>query len=480
MLELLQSFFSDGLFIPHGHCYLWQPKLVWLHIISDSLIAIAYYSIPITLVYFVKKREDFPFKWILLLFGTFIVSCGTTHVMEVWTLWHPTYWLAGALKFFTASVSVYTAIILVPIIPQALALPSPAQLAAANSQLKMEIIERKTAEEALLKAKQELEIRVEERTFELKAAMTQSQENAAVAQEQAAKLQIALQKLANTQAQLVQTEKMSSLGQLVAGVAHEINNPVNFIYGNTIIANEYAESLINLISLYQEKYSQPTIEIQDYTDEIDLDFIQKDLPRVLYSMTNGANRISEIVQSLRTFSRLDEAELKQVNIHDGIDSTLLLLKSHFKGKAGKPDIQVIKQYGDLPKIECYPGQLNQVFMYILNNAIYAINTVMKTTINGIETYQGKITVATEALNSDEIIIRIIDNGCGMTEEVRQKVFDPFFTTKPVGSGTGLGMSVSYQIIQMHNGHLHCVSVPDEGTEFQIQIPIQMKSPVQNL
>ncbi|BAY33553.1 two-component sensor histidine kinase [Nostoc carneum NIES-2107] len=480
MLELLQSFFGDGLFIPHGHCYLWQPKLVWLHIISDSLIAIAYYSIPITLVYFAQKREDFPFKWILLLFGTFIVSCGTTHVMEVWTLWHPTYWLSGAIKFFTASVSVYTAIILVPIVPQALALPSPAQLEAANSQLKMEIIERKAVEEALLKAKQELEIRVEERTSELKAAMTQSQENAAIAQEQAAQLEIALKKLANTQAQLVQTEKMSSLGQLVAGVAHEINNPVNFIYGNTIIANEYAESLLSLISLYQENYSQPPTEIQDYTDEIDLDFIQKDLPRVLYSMTNGANRISEIVQSLRTFSRLDEAEIKQVNVHDGIDSTLLLLKSHFKGKVGNPDIQVIKQYGDLPKIECYPGQLNQVFMYILNNAIDAINALIKTRINSLDAYQGKITVATEALNSDEIIIRIIDNGCGMSEEVRQKVFDPFFTTKPVGSGTGLGMSVSYQIIQMHHGHLRCVSLPDEGTEFQIQIPILMKSPVQQL
>ncbi|QIR41493.1 sensor histidine kinase [Tolypothrix sp. PCC 7910] len=479
-MELLQSFFGDGLFIPHGHCYLWQPKLVWLHIISDSLIAIAYYSIPITLVYFVQKREDFPFKWILLLFGTFIVSCGTTHVMEVWTLWHPTYWLSGTIKFFTAAVSVYTAIILVPIVPQALALPSPAQLEAANSQLKMEIIERKTAEEALLKAKQELETRVEERTSELKAAMTQSLENAANAQEQAAQLQIALKKLANTQAQLIQTEKMSSLGQLVAGVAHEINNPVNFIYGNTIIANEYADNLINLILLYQEKYSETTTEIQDYTEEIDLDFIQKDLPRVLHSMKNGANRISEIVQSLRTFSRLDEAEIKQVNIHEGIDSTLLLLKSNLKGKAGNPDIEVTKQYGNLPKIECHPGQLNQVFMYILSNAIDAINMVLKNKIHTLDEYQGKITIATEDLSSNEVMIRIIDNGCGMTEEVIQKIFDPFFTTKPVGSGTGLGMSVSYQIIQMHNGHLRCVSVLDEGTEFQIRIPIQMKSPVKNL
>ncbi|MDZ7961250.1 MAG: ATP-binding protein [Aulosira sp. DedQUE10] len=480
MLELLQSFFGDGLFIPHGHCYLWQPKLVWLHIISDSLIALAYYSIPMTLVYFVKKREDLPFKWILLLFGTFIISCGTTHIIEVWTLWHPTYWLSGGIKFITASVSIYTAIILVPIIPQALALPSPAQLEAANYQLKTEIFERKMVEEALLKAKQELEIRVEERTSELKAAMTQSLDNAAKAQEQATQLQIALKKLANTQAQLIQTEKMSSLGQLVAGIAHEINNPVNFIYGNSIIANEYADNLLKLILLYQEYYPQARTEVQIYTDDIELDFIQQDLPRVLSSMKNGANRISEIVQSLRTFSRLDEADIKQVDIHEGIDSTLLILKSTLKGKAGKPDIQLSKQYGKLSKIECYPGQLNQVFMHIISNAIDAINTALKMKINTLNGYHGKITICTEVLNSNEIMIRIIDNGCGMTEEVRQKIFDPFFTTKPVGSGTGLGMSVSYQIIQMHNGHLQCVSVPGQGTEFQIQIPIHLKSQLKQL
>ncbi|AFY47406.1 histidine kinase [Nostoc sp. PCC 7524] len=472
MLDLIHNFLADGLFIPHGHCYLWKPGLVGLHILSDSLIALAYYSIPITIVYFVQKREDFPFKWILLLFGAFIVSCGTTHVMEIWTLWHPTYWLSGLMKAITAFISVYTAIILVPIIPQALALPSPAQLEVANNQLKAEIVERKTAEAALLQIKTELETIVENRTAQLKQAMLQSLATATKAQEQARKLEKALKELATTQAQLVQTEKMSSLGQLVAGVAHEINNPINFIYGNIHFTNEYTQDLLKLLLLYQKSYPQPVSAIQDYQKEVDIDFVADDLQKLLASIKMGAERIREIVLSLRNFSRLDESELKQVDIHEGINNTLLLLQNRLKFQGKHPDIQVIKEYGNLPHIDCYPGQLNQVFMNVLANAIDALEETLVKNIKPLTTPQ--IHIRTEVLDSNQVMIRIADNGCGMTEEVRQKIFDPFFTTKPVGSGKGLGMSISYQLIEKHGGNLKCNSSLLQGTEFLIQIPTQLK------
>lgn len=282
-------------------------------------------------------------------------------------------------------------------------------------------------------------------------------------------LQAALTQLKKTQGQLIQTEKMSSLGQLVAGVAHEINNPVNFINGNIIHAKEYIEQLLEVLALYQQEYPHPTPIIQSAIETNELDFITEDLKKVLTSMKMGSERIRDIVISLRNFSRLDEAEMKTVDIHSGIESTLLILHNRLKAKFNHPAIEVIKEYGQLPLVECYAGQLNQVFMNIITNAIDALETPSFSH----EDDKPQIVIRTQLLNSSWVTIEIADNGLGMSPEVQQRLFDPFFTTKPIGKGTGLGMSISYQIItEKHQGHLSCVSSPGAGTKFIIKIPIQ--------
>jgi two-component system, NtrC family, sensor kinase len=270
-------------------------------------------------------------------------------------------------------------------------------------------------------------------------------------------------KLRNTQIQLIQNEKMSSLGQLVAGIAHEINNPINFIYGNLIHANEYIEDLLNLMQCYQQYYPDPVPEIKAEIEARDLDFLSRDLPKLLDSMKVGANRIREIILSLRVFSRLDEFEMKTVDIHEGIDSSLMLLGYRLAG------IQVIKEYSNIPQVECYARELNQVFLNILNNAIDAlIESVDSAKKNDNPT----IIIRTEATDK-QVLIRIADNGLGIPEELQKRIFDPFFTTKSIGMGTGLGLAVSFQIItQQHNGLLHCISLPVGGTEFEILIPLK--------
>ncbi|MEH1855272.1 MAG: ATP-binding protein [Nostoc sp.] len=286
-------------------------------------------------------------------------------------------------------------------------------------------------------------------------------------------LQKALQELQSTQAQLIQTEKMSSLGQLVAGVAHEINNPVNFISGNIVHASEYTQQMLELVRLYQEEFPNSGEEIQEKIEEIDLEFILDDLPKILNSMTIGAKRIQQIVLSLRTFSHLDEADMKEVDIHEGIDSTLLILQNRLKAKPEHPKIEIIKEYGELPLVECYAGQLNQVFMNVINNAIDALDMCnLQRSLQEIESNPSKIIISTKLISDNRVVVKIADNGPGMTQEVKKKLFDPFFTTKPVGQGTGLGLSISYQIVvQRHSGVLRCESELGKGTEFWIEIPL---------
>ena len=276
-----------------------------------------------------------------------------------------------------------------------------------------------------------------------------------------------LEELKLTQTQLIQTEKMSSLGQLVAGIAHEINNPVNFIDGNIKYAQQYADNLLNIIQVYQKNYPKPVDEVMDIIEDADLDFLVVDLPQILNSMQVGSNRIKEIVKSLRNFSRLNESGVKNVNIHEGIDSTLMILDSYFKATSNELEIQVVKYYGQLPKVKCYPGELNQVFMNIISNAIDGLQSMRNENNHS----SPQITITTKIEAKNQVIILIADNGIGMSKAVKKQIFNPFYTTKEVGKGTGLGLAISYQIIvDRHGGKLECISTPGQGTEFMVLIP----------
>jgi signal transduction histidine kinase len=379
------------------------------------------------------------------------------------------------------------------------------ELKKTNEQLRHEIVERQRAESKLLKAQALLKIQVEERTAQLTQANARLKQDIVERQrvevalrqsegrlkKQATKLKLALAELHSYQTQLIQKEKMSSLGQLVAGIAHEINNPINFVYGNIGYASQYMEDIMQLLELYNKHYPQPVPEIQQRSKEIDLDFVRNDLPKLLNSMKQGADRIRDLVLSLRNFSRLDEAEMKSVNLHDGLDSTLRILQNQLKATPGRAEITVVKDYGNLPIVECYAGQLNQVFMNLLSNAIDALedsrmlNSQLGIGNSPLPVPSPSITIETGIKNvkssentsqssslTPHAVIRIADNGSGMTESVRRRLFDPFFTTKSVGKGTGLGLSISYQIVvKKHGGRITCISAPGQGTEFVIEIPI---------
>ena len=333
-------------------------------------------------------------------------------------------------------------------------------LAEKNELLEREIAERYKTETTLQERTrelqemtEELEQRIEERTVEVTKALQQFQE---------AKIQ------------LMQSEKMSALGQLMAGIAHEINNPVNFIAGNINYAEEYIQDLLNLLNLYLDTFPEPGEEIENEIEAIELEFLKKDLPQLIASMKQGTERISNITKSLRTFSRADTSSKVAFNIHEGIDSTLMMLKHRLKANDKRPEIEIVKKYGKLPKIECYPGQLNQVFMNIIANAIDALEEGNEErSFEELKLWPNQITITTK-LNEEKtaVIVGIKDNGPGMSKEVQKKIFENLFTTKPVGKGTGLGLSISQSIIvEKHGGKLNCYSELGEGTELTIEIPM---------
>lgn len=314
-----------------------------------------------------------------------------------------------------------------------------------------------------------------ERREQVEKALRSSEEKE---HQKALALEHSFKELQEMQLQLVQSEKMSSLGQLVAGVAHEINNPVNFIYGNVSYAKDYIKELIYLLNLYQQHYPQPKAEILKAIEDGELSFIMDDLPKLLSSLQLGIDRIRMIVQSLRNFSRLDETEIKSVDIHEGIDSSLMILQHRLKARSDRPAINVIKEYDVLPLLTCYAGQLNQVFMNLLANAIDALEERVSKEKGTV--FRPQILIRTEVLpgtSQDNISldsgirVTIADNGAGMTEKVRSKLFTPFFTTKPIGKGTGMGLSISKKILlEKHCGQLQCISTPEQGTQFIIEMP----------
>jgi signal transduction histidine kinase len=299
--------------------------------------------------------------------------------------------------------------------------------------------------------KQLLEKRVEERTDELYQALEQ---------------------LKKTQLQLIQTEKVSSLGQVVAGISHEVNNPIGLISTNLYYAKSYVEELINLVKLYQNKFPDPGSDIEDKIEQIDLDHVLEDLPKLISSMKLGTDNIRGIMQSLTNFSRSDGERKKSIDIHQGLETTLLILQHRLKAKPKRPAIQVLKEYGNLPKIECYSGQMNQVFMNILVNSIDALdNSFILSNYEQIQKLNPQIRISTN-IDKEAVKIIIANNGKSMSDVLQSQIFQPFFSTQPKINENKLGLAISYQIItENHCGNLQCISSPEQGTEFIIQIPV---------
>ncbi|MEZ2229736.1 response regulator [Microcoleus sp.] len=351
------------------------------------------------------------------------------------------------------------------------------KLQAQNEQMQQEIADRQLAQVSLRQLAEQLEKRVAERTAELSDTNDRLKQEVKERQQVQENLQKSLLELQQAQTLLIQNEKMSALGQMVAGIAHEINNPVNFICGNLNYVRDYTQDILTVLNLYQKHYPDPPVEIETKSEAVDLQFIKKDLIKMLDSMQVGGDRIRELIFSMRYFSRQEGLEMKQINLHESIDSTLMILKNRLKFKPNRPTIEVIKKYSSqVVTVECLGGEINQVFMNILANAIDAIEEFsIQGNTDEIKPNPYLIQISTELSKYNTVTIKISDSGAGISEEVRGKIFDPFFTTKPIGKGTGIGLSISWHIVvEKHGGMLRCTSIPGKGTEFAIELPIQQQ------
>lgn len=394
------------------------------------------------------------------------------------------FFTASACSIFSAEVLVMFLFMTLPPIPEVFEafldgvllsiLVSPALYHFLYKPLNIENRERRIVEKELRHSKKLLELQanqLQEYNQELEQKVAERTQELNIRNHE---LQGLLEELHSMQAHIVQTEKMSSLGQLVAGIAHEINNPIGFIYGNIEHIESYTQDTLKLLKAYQAEFPNPPESIQTLSNDIDLDFISHDLEKILRSIAIGSERIQQIVLSLRNFSRLGETGFKATDIHEGIENTLMILQHRLKPTSENPGIQINKDYGNLPLIECAPEQLNQVFMNLLINSIDAIEeAIQKTRPNKSLSQVYTIWISTQVIEEKRVKIEIIDNGAGVSEEAKTKIFDPFFTTKPVGEGTGLGLSISYKIItETHQGSIQCDSQDGDVTRFSIEIPIR--------
>jgi signal transduction histidine kinase len=410
-VDFVSSFFYSGNFIPHGHCYLWMPELVWLHILADSLIALSYYSIPLTLMYFVCKREDVPFKSVFLLFGAFIVSCGTTHIMEVWTLWHPDYWLSGTIKAITAIVSFYTALTLIPLVPQALALPSPAQLEAANNALQIEIIERKRVEQELRQYKENLEELVEQRTVELAKTNELLQQEVVQRQQSQEKMALLLKELESTN---------KELNDFAYIVSHDLKAPLRGI-------SSLSEWLVS-----------------DYADKLDDE--GKELINLLIVRVK---KIYSLIDAILQYSRIGriKEEIRRVNLNDVVKDVIELLEP-----IENVEIDITNE---LPIVDCEKTRIEQVFQNLLGNAIKFIDKP-----------QGKITIGCTEKNG-YWQISVADNGSGIEKEHFERIFKIFqkLSDNKNSDSTGIGLAIVKKIVEMYGGEVWLESELGVGTTF---------------
>ncbi len=416
MKEFLQELFSSD-FMPHGYCYSWKPGLVWLHLVSDVLIAVAYFSIPLTLVYFIRKRKDLPFNWMFLCFGTFILACGSTHLMEVWTLWHGTYWLSGAIKALTALASVPTAILLLYLVPHAVALPSP-------QAMRLEIAERKSAERALNLVKEQLEFMVQERTAEL--SKTNKELIAEIAQRKRSE-----EALQAAQAQMARMARVSTMGELTSSIAHEINQPLAAVVTN---------------------------------GDASLRWLGNDPPNLaktresITGMIKEANRASEVIKRIRALAKKTPPQKANLAVNEVIDEAIGLVG----GQLARQGVVLRKELApNLPPVIGDRVQVQQVILNLIANGIEAMEEVTGR--------PRELSISAKSTDDGRVLISVSDCGTGIEPESADHLFEAFFTTKQ--EGMGLGLSISRTIVEGHQGRLWATPNTQGGATFQFTLPV---------